>query len=153
MYAVFRRARASPGSPKIRAWLATWPHCTATSSSSIPAPRRTRLAAPCRAGTAATARTPAAPEAAGERHEADPVRADPVDAPARHRRDQHGARPDQGEDADRLGGQAVGGPVSSSAIDVHAALNVPNISAWYTHDRRRSGSARISRTGAASSAP
>ncbi len=45
------------------------------------------------------------------------------------------------------------GPVSSSAIDVQAALNVPNISAWYTQDRRRSGSARISRTGAASSAP
>ena len=44
------------------------------------------------------------------------------------------------------------GPVSSSAIDVQAALNVPNIRAWYTHDRRRSGSARSSRTGAASSA-
>ena len=27
------------------------------------------------------------------------------------------------------------GPVSSSAIDVQAVLNVPNISAWYTHDR------------------
>jgi predicted RNA-binding Zn ribbon-like protein len=34
------------------------------------------------------------------------------------------------------------GPVGSSAIAVQAALNVPNISAWYTHDRRRSGSAR-----------
>jgi hypothetical protein len=45
------------------------------------------------------------------------------------------------------------GPVSSSAIDVQAALNVPNISAWYTHDRRRSGSARSNRSGAASSAP
>ena len=153
MYAVFRRARASPGSPKIRAWLATWPHCTATSSSSIPAPSRTRLPAPCRTGTAASARSAAAPRPPV--NDTRLIRSGPTRS---IRRPATGVTstapaPIRANTPTAAVVRPYDGPVSSRAIDVHAAVNVPNISAWYTHDRRRSGSARISRTGAASSAP
>jgi hypothetical protein len=153
MYAVFRRARAAPGSPKIRAWLATCPHCTATSSSSIPAPSRIRLAAPCSAGSAASARIAADPRPPV--NDTRLIRSGPTRS---MRRPATGVTstapaPISAKTPTAWVDSPYEGPVSSSAIAVQAALNVPNISAWYTHDRRRSGSARSNRTGAASSAP